>query len=566
MSDAVARGGRIGRGDGRDGRAPARSGGGVQAAPPRAPQAPGGGVPAQAVWTPSFNPWLIAASVMLATFMEVLDTSVANVALPHIAGNLSATPEEATWVLTSYLVSNAIILPATNWLSRFFGRKRFLIACIIIFTLSSAMCGAAASLGMLIVARILQGAGGGALQPIAQSVLMESFPPEKRGSAMAVFGMGVVVAPIIGPTLGGWITDNYSWRWIFYINVPIGILAILMANAFVEDPPYIKNQRPGRIDYIGFGLMAVGLAALQLVLDKGQEEDWFSSNFILVTTVFAAATLVAFIVWELRSKEPIVNLRVLGNRNFAVGTLLMTMVGIVLYGTTALLPLFLQTMLGYPAVQSGMAVSPRGIGSICSMIIIGRLVGKIDSRWLIMLGFIVLGYSTWLFGDINLDISMRSIVLPSIISGAAMGFVFVPLTTTAMGTLPNEQMGNAAGVFNLMRNTGGSIGISAVMTMLARGAQTHMVTLGANVNQYNPLVQQRMGQVAGAMASRSGGPPSSGMQQAMGAMYGMVVRQSMVLSYIDKFRLLALICVLCVPATLFFKRVRARKGAAAPMH
>src|SRR3954452_7146031 len=259
--------------------------------------------PAQ-VWTPSYSPWLIAASVMLATFMEVLDTSVANVALPHISGNLSATPEEATWVLTSYLVSNAIILPATNWLGRYFGRKRFLMVCIVIFTLSSALCGAATSLGMLIFARVLQGAGGGALQPIAQSVLLESFPPEKRGSAMAVFGMGIVVAPIIGPTLGGWITDNYSWRWIFYINVPIGIIAVRMANAFIEDPPYIKNQKPGRIDYIGFGLMAVGLGALQLVLDKGQEEEWFDSSFITAVAIVSLIAAIIFIIWELRSKEP----------------------------------------------------------------------------------------------------------------------------------------------------------------------------------------------------------------------------------------------------------------------
>src|SRR5438067_3590181 len=293
-------------------------------------------------WTPSFNPWIIAASVMLATFMEVLDTSVANVALPHIAGNLSATPEEATWVLTSYLVSNAIILPAANWLGRFFGRKRFLIVCIVIFTASSAVCGAAASLGLLIVARIAQGAGGGALQPIAQAVLMESFPREKRGSAMAVFGLGVVVAPIIGPTLGGWITDNYSWRWIFYINIPIGILAVFMANMFVEDPPYIRDQRPGRIDYIGFGLMAIGLATLQLVLDKGQEEDWFHSPMITLAAVFAVVTIIAFIIWELRSKEPIVDLRVMLNRNFAVGTSLMICMGIVRYGRIALLPLFLQ--------------------------------------------------------------------------------------------------------------------------------------------------------------------------------------------------------------------------------
>src|SRR5678815_469106 len=266
-------------------------------------------------WKPSFNPWLIATSVMLATFMEVLDTSVANVALPHIAGNLSATPEESTWVLTSYLISNAIILPATNWLGHYFGRKRFLIVCIGIFTLSSALCGAASSLGMLLVARVLQGAGGGALQPIAQAVLLESFPSDKRGSAMAVYGMGIVVAPIIGPTLGGWITDNYSWRWIFYINVPVGIIAMLMAKTFIEDPPYIRSQRPGRIDYIGFGLMAVGLASLQIVLDKGQEDDWFSSGFITKAIVIAVVTLIGFIIWELRTKEPIVNLRVLANRN-----------------------------------------------------------------------------------------------------------------------------------------------------------------------------------------------------------------------------------------------------------
>ena len=401
---------------------------------------------APGVWTPSFNPWLIAAAVMLATFMEVLDTSVANVALPHIAGNLSASTEESTWVLTSYLVSNAIILPATNWLGRYFGRKRFLIICIIIFTASSALCGAAASLGLLIVARILQGAGGGALQPIAQSVLMESFPPEKRGSAMAVFGMGVVVAPIIGPTLGGWITDNYSWRWIFYINIPIGILAVLMANMFIEDPPYIRNQRPGRIDTLGFALMAIGLGTLQLVLDKGQEEDWFASSLITAAAIFAVVTLVAFVIWELSSKEPIVDLRVLTNRNFAVGTSLMTVLGVVLYGTIALLPLFLQTLLGYPALQSGMAVSPRGFGSIASMILVGRLVGKIDGRYLTFWFPGASGYATYMFSDINLDHLFEQYCLATgIYQRFAMGFIFVPLTMMAMGTLlSNEQIGNAS--------------------------------------------------------------------------------------------------------------------------
>lgn len=506
------------------------------------------------VWKPSFNPWLIAASVMLATFMEVLDTSVANVSLPHIAGNLSATTEESTWVLTSYLISNAIILPATNWLGHFVGRKRFLVICIGIFTLSSALCGAASSLGMLLFARIMQGAGGGALQPIAQAVLLESFPPDKRGSAMAVYGMGIVVAPIIGPTLGGWITDNYSWRWIFYINVPIGILAVLMANTFIEDPPYIRSQRPGRIDYIGFGLMALGLAALQIVLDKGQEDDWFSSPFIVKATIIAVVAIVSFVVWELRSKDPIVNLRVLSNRNFAVGTGLIFAMGMVLYGTVALLPLFLQTLLGYPALQSGLAVSPRGIGAVVSMIVVGRLIGKIDARYLIMFGFAVVGFSTYLLADIDLTISIGSVAWPQILSGFAIGFVFVPLTVMTTGTLSNEQIGNATGIFNLMRNVGGSFGIAAVTTMLARGAQTHQAVMVSHLTPYDPAFQQRLTDLMNTLGR--GGDLMTSQMQAYGSIYQTLVRQANLLAYIDNFRFLAFLCVVCTPAALLFKRVR----------
>src|ERR1700752_133353 len=518
--------------------------------------------PAEA-WKPSFNPWLIAASVMLATFMEVLDTSVANVALPHIAGNLSASTDESTWVLTSYLVSNAIILPATNWLGHYFRRKRFLIFCIIIFTLSSALCGAAASLGMLLFARVLQGAGGGALQPIAQAVLLESFPAEKRGSAMAVYGLGVVVGPIIGPTLGGWITDNYSWRWIFYINVPIGILAILMTRTFLEDPPYIKSQRPGRIDYVGFGLMAIGLATLQIVLDKGQEDDWFSSTFITRAAILALAAILAFIIWELRAKEPIVNLRVLANRNFAVGTALITAMGVVLYGTIALLPLFLQTLLDYPALQSGLAVSPRGIGAVISMLVVGRLIARVDGRFLVMVGFSVLAFSTWLLSDINLQISMGSIVWPQIISGLAMGFVFVPLTTMATGTLTNEQIGNATGIFNLMRNLGGSFGIAGVTTMLARGAQIHQANMVSHLTPYDPAYQQRLNDVTAALSAQ--GNPMTAPEQAVGAVYQTLANQATLLAYIDNFRLLVFLCLICVPAALLFRRVRAGKQTVA-MH
>jgi len=509
-------------------------------------------------WVPSFNPWLIAISVMLATVMEVLDTSVANVALPHIAGNLSATPEEATWVLTSYLISNAIILPATSWIGKYIGRKRFLIICIIIFTVASALCGAAPNLTILIIARILQGMGGGALQPIAQSVLLESFPPLKRGAAMAVYGMGIVVAPIIGPTLGGWITDNYSWRWIFYINLPIGLIAAFMANAFVEDPPYLKNQKPGRIDYIGFGLMALALGALELTLDLGQQRDWFESSLITFTAVFSGTCLVVFVIWELYTPEPIVNLRVFLNRNFAVGCAMIASVGVVLYGSTALLPLFLQTLLGYPAIESGFAVSPRGVGAVVSMMIVGRLIARVDTRYLITFGFTVLTFSTYLFTLINLDIAQSNIIIPMLISGVAMGFVFVPLTTMSMATLPQDQIGNASGIYNLMRNTGGSIGIAIMTTMLARNAQVHQAVLTTHTTPYDPAFQQMFEQIKASLMTQM--DAASATQQAYAEIYGLVVRQASALAYIDDFKILTFLCLLCIPGGFLFKKVRNAKA------
>jgi DHA2 family multidrug resistance protein len=512
-------------------------------------------------WTPSFNPWLIASAVMLATFMEVLDTSVANVSLPHIAGTLSASTEEATWVLTSYLVANAVILPITGWLSSYFGRKRLLITCIIIFTLSSALCGAATSMTMLIVARVLQGIGGGVLQPTAQAVLMESFPFEKRGQAMAVYAMGIIVAPIIGPTLGGWITDNYSWRWIFYINVPVGIAAVLMAMWFIENPPYLKRTKGSRIDYLGFALMTVCLATFQLVLDTGQQNDWFESKQIVLLSIISVVSLVAFVFRELTVEEPIVNLRVLANRNFGVGTLLMTIVGGVLYGTTALLPLFLQTLLGYPAVQSGLAVSPRGIGSMASMIIVGRLVGKIDSRWLMTFGFFVLAISMYMLAGVNLEIATSNIVWPNLINGFAMGFIFVPLTTTATGTLSREQMSNAAGIYSLMRNLGGGLGISAVTTLLARGAQQHQAMMVSHLTPYDPAFQERLQQL-----QHSFGSSATATQQAYAVIYGTVVRQANLLAFVDNFRLLTYVCLACIPLVFLLKRVRGSGGGSSAMH
>ena len=511
-------------------------------------------------WQPSFNPWLIAISVMLATFMEVLDTSVANVALPHIAGNLSASTDQATWVLTSYLVSNAIVLPATGWLSSMFGRKRLLIFCIIVFTLSSLLCGAATSLSMLIIARVIQGAGGGALQPIAQATMLESFPPQKRGMAMAIYGMGVVVAPIIGPTLGGWITDNYSWRWVFYINIPVGIIAILMSQAFIEDPPYIKNSARRSIDYVGFGIMALWLASLQIMLDKGQDEDWFSSSWITSLAVISVLSLAAFVVWELKSKEPIVNLRVLKNRNFAVGTFLIMIVGIVLYGTTALLPLFLQNLMGYPALQSGIAVSPRGLGSLVAMIVVARLIGMIDNRWLIILGFAMLGISVFVLGGINLNIAPSNILWPIIISGAAMGFIFVPLSTMAVGTLRQEEMSNATGLYNLMRNIGGGIGISAVTTMLARGAQAHQALMIGHATPYDAAYQQQLHVLTDKLTPQFGAIAAA--EKAAAIIYGTIVKQATLAAFIDNFRLLGIMCLLCIAAVFLLKKVKARGGPA----
>jgi DHA2 family multidrug resistance protein len=507
-------------------------------------------------WRPSVNPWIVAVSVMAATFMEVLDTSVANVALPHIAGNLSASADEATWVLTSYLVSNAIVLPATGWLSRVFGRKRFLIICIAIFTLASALCGAASSLGLLILARVMQGAGGGALQPISQAVLLESFPPAKRGIAMGVFGMGVVVAPIVGPTLGGWITDDYSWRWIFDINVPMGILAAMMVQTFVEDPPYLKRAIGKGIDYVGFGLLTAWLATLQIILDKGQEVDWFAAAWIRALAVIAVAAFVAFVLREMQTAEPIVNLRVLANRNFAVGTLLIAILGIVLYGLVALLPLFLQTLMGYPALQSGLAVSPRGVGALLAMFIVGRLVGLLDTRILLTVGFGLLAVSGVLFGRINLDIGMASVVWPNILSGVAIGFVFVPLATVAMGTLRPEQIGNASGIFNLMRNLGGSVGISLVTTWVARQAQVHQAMLVQHLTAYDPAMQQWLGTAQPALANHTGAV--TGAQQAWAVLYNTLVAQATLAAYVDTFRMLALLCLACLPVVLLLGKARSR--------
>ncbi len=497
---------------------------------------------------------MIAVSVMTATFMVVLDSSVANVALPHIAGNLSASTDEATWVLTSYLVSNAIMLPATSWITGRIGRKRLLILSIILFTVASLLCGLAINMPMLILSRILQGVGGGGMQPLAQAILLESFPPREHGTAMAVYGIGIVVAPVIGPTLGGWITDSYSWRWIFYINLPVGVLALFLAGMFIEDPPYIRRKFLGAIDYMGFALMALWLGSLQLVLDKGQESDWFGAVWIRWTAFISIVAFFSFLVRELRSRDPIVQLHVLRNRNFLTGTLITAIYGFILYGVTALLPLFLQTLIGYPALDSGLAVSPRGIGSMLSMLVAGWLAAHLDGRALLAVGLGIFGVSTLMLSHLNLGISMTSVIWPNIINGFAGGFVFVPLTTMAMGRLRREEIGNASGIYNLMRNIGGSVGIATVTTLLVRRAQVHQNYLIAHLTADAQAVGSTLAGLA-AHLSTYGFDPSTAHRAALGVLYRMVGQQASLMAYSDNFAVLGYLALFSVPLVLLFQRV-----------
>jgi MFS transporter, DHA2 family, multidrug resistance protein len=511
---------------------------------------------------PASNPWLIAAAVMLATFMEVLDTSIAAVALPYIAGSLSATNDEATWVLTSYLVANAVILPASGWFSLRFGRKRFLITCIIIFTISSFACGAATSLGIILIARAIP--GGGALQPLSQAILLESFPPQKRGAAMAVFALGVVVAPVLGPTLGGWLTDTYSWRWAFYINIPVGMFAVFMISRFVQDPPYIKNAKAGKFDGIGLGMLAVWLGALQIILDKGQEDDWFGATWIRWAAAILVISLIAFLIREVRARQPLVDLKIFRHRNFTLGCILIGLFGAGIYGLVTLLPLFYQELMGYTAFAAGWAVSPRGIGAIVAMPIIGYLTAKMDNRWLIAFGFGMFGLASLWFGEVNLGIGQWSFLWAILISGFGSGCVFVPLSTTTMAFLKNEEIGNASGLYNLFRNIGGSIGISVVNTIVSRHEQLHRNELAASLKPGRETVSSSLVGIQQYLSSQ-GSSPTTALRRAYGLINLTLNSQARLWSYVDDFRYMALACFACVPIVFTLKKAL-RKGPAGAAH
>src|SRR6202051_2886845 len=438
------------------------------------------------------NPWLIAVVVSLAAFMEVLDTSIANVALPHIAGDLGASGDESTWVLTSYLVSNAIILPISGWFVGMLGRKRFFMICIVVFTLSSLLCGIAWNLGFLLLARVIQGAGGGGPQPMAQAILADTFPAEKRGLAFSLYGVTAIVAPSIGPTLGGWITDNYTWRWIFYINLPVGLIALYLVYKLIEDPAYISgNMGPSpKVDYIGFGLLAVGVGALQILLDKGQEDDWFGSRFITSLAVTALVCLVTLVIYEWFQKDPIVDVRLFKSFNFASANLMMFTLGIMLFSSLVLMPLFLQTLMGYTAQVAGLAISAGGLMLLFEMPIMGALTTKLQARRLIAFGWLCLAlamfYST---RRIDLQIGFSTALWLRVAQVFGMGFLFVPITLVAYIGIPPEKNNAVAGIVNFMRNIGSSVGTSLVTTLLARRAQFHQEILIGNIRAANPRLQ-----------------------------------------------------------------------------
>ncbi|MGB6944052.1 MAG: DHA2 family efflux MFS transporter permease subunit [Bryobacteraceae bacterium] len=521
--------------------------------------------PAPLAIRPAINPWVIAGTVMLATFMEVLDTSVANVALPHIAGSLSSSVDEATWVLTAYLVANAVVLPLSGWFSTLFGRKRFYMACVLLFTASSAMCGLAPSLPMLILFRVLQGLGGGALQPVSQAILRETFPREKQGMAMAVYGMGVVFAPVVGPTLGGWITDNYTWRWIFLINVPVGICSLLLTSLLIFDPPYLfrKTLRDGlKIDYVGLGLLATGLGSLEIMLDEGQRNDWFSSHGIVAAAIIAAIGLIGVVVWELRQKEPVVDFRLLKDRTFAISTASMFVLGFVLYGSTMALPLFLQTLLGYTAMQSGLALSPGGLMIMIMMPIVGILLSKVEARWLIIVGLIVSALGLFQMSHWNTQINFGHAVSARVVQSLGLAFLFVPINTVAFSFIAKAKTGYATGLINLARNIGGSSGIAICTTLIARREQFHRQRLVEHLSPLDLSYQSALASAKQMFVTR-GADPAQAAAQAHGLIYNMVQQQAAMLSFNEVFWVLGVAFLAVIPLMFLMKKTGPVKGAIA---
>ncbi len=489
-------------------------------------------------------------AVVLPTLLEIIDTSVVNVSLNHIRGALSAGIDEATWAITAYLVSNAIIIPLTGWLSRVFGRKRYLLFSVILFTVSSFLCGSATTLSALILFRIIQGIGGGALQPISQAILFEAFPPEEYGMAMAIFGIGVMVGPIVGPVMGGWITDNWSWNWIFYINIPIGIISVLMIMLFIQDPPYLKRIRE-KIDYMGMALIVVGIGCLQVVLDKGQREDWFSSAFITRLAIISVVCLTVFVFWELRRREPILNLREFKDVSFSSANVIQCVSFFVLFGSILLLPLFVQQLLGYNAFLAGMALAPGGIATLFSMPIAAKLIQKVNPKAVLATGLLMAAYSIYTMSRFNLYIDFETVAFSRILMGFGMGLIFVPLASMAFSTIKKEEMGNATSIFNLLRNISGSFGIAIMTTLLARRAQFHQFRLSEQLNPFDQRYQLGLNKAVAVLNYKTG---EGSISAANGVIYQQLVRQSNLFSFTDVFYFSTLLILCIVPVVFLLKR------------
>jgi MFS transporter, DHA2 family, multidrug resistance protein len=517
-------------------------------------------------WRPRINPWIVAMTVTLATFMEVLDSSIANVALPHIAGGLGATQDEATWVLTAYLVANAIILPAGAYMTTFIGRKKFYMICVALFGISSALCGLAPSLPILIFCRVLQGVGGGGLAPSEQAILADTFPPEKRGQAFAMYGLAVVCAPAIGPTLGGYITDNFDWRWIFFLNVPICLLSLFLTSRIVEDPPYVKkqvaiSQKGGiKLDFLGFGLLGLTFGSLEFVLDKGQEDDWFSSHLITFFTVAMIVAFIAMIWWELKQlregHRPILNLTLFKRRNFSISFLLMFVLGFSLYGTTILIPQLVQTLLGYTAELAGLVLSPAGLMMMCMMPVVGLLVGKVDPRKLIAYGFFMLTISLITMHTMDLSISYGRLVFLRCFQASGLAFLFIPINTIAYIGVKQSENNDVSGLTNLARNIGGSCGTAFMATMLTRRTASHENSMTRNLTSGNPAFMNQIAKLKGMFGGHSSGNPmiGSGSHTAQAYIYNQLHRQAAMLAYLDIIQYMAIFCAFMLPLLFFIPR------------
>ncbi|HEX3919487.1 MAG TPA: DHA2 family efflux MFS transporter permease subunit [Caulobacteraceae bacterium] len=515
-------------------------------------------------WTPArsaagdHSPWLVIFVISIATFMEVLDVSVANVALDHIGGSLSASYDETTWVLTSYLISNAIVIPISGWLADVIGRKRYYMASVALFAISSLLCGLAPNLTFLILARILQGIGGGGLAPSEQSMMADTFPPEKRGMAFAAYGIVVIAGPIAGPSLGGWITDNLSWHWVFLINVPIGILSLVLVGLLVAEPKALTEEREAKlagglkVDWVGFLLVAAGLGFLEITLDRGQRDDWFSSPWISFCAVASAASIVALVPWELTRKEPIVDLRILFQRNFAVAFVLLMVTGVVVFGTTQFIPQLLQQVLGYTATDAGMALTVGGLATVVVMPLGGFLSGKVDPRILLGLGLLIQVFAVWNMSHLDAQISFWDASQARLFSAVGLPFLFVTVTSLAYVGLKPEQNNQASGLMNVARNLGGTIGISLVQTLLAQRQQFHQARLTETLNGFNPVYTQSLNHAAAVLRAQ-GQPAATAQAAATAHLYQALTKQADMLSFVDAFHALMLVILLMIPLIFLMK-------------